>query len=71
VLGTTAIVQLTFRADGTWVGGLLRPTRQVQPGYPEPDPDRAAIALVRRLSAEDFGPTAMRVGADGTLRPPV
>ena len=23
------------------------PTRQVQPGYPEPDPDRAAIALVR------------------------
>ena len=71
VLGTTAIIQLTFRADGGWVGGLLRPTRQVQPGYPEPDPDRAAIALVRRLSAEDFGPTAMRVGADGTLRPPV
>ncbi len=71
VLGTTAIVQLTFRADGSWVGGLLRPTRQVQPGYPEPDPDRAAITLVRRLSTEDFGPTAMRVGADGTLRPPV
>ena len=71
VLGTTAIVQLTFRADGSWVGGLLRPTRQVQPGYPEPDPDRAAIALVGRLSTEDFGPTAMRVGADGTLRPPV
>ena len=61
----------TFRADGGWVGGLLRPTRQVQPGYPEPDPDRAAITLVRRLSTEDFGPTAMRVGADGTLRPPV
>ena len=71
VLGTTAMIQLTFRADGSWVGGLLRPTRQVQPGYPEPDPDRAAIALVRRLSTEDFGPTAMRVGADGTLRPPV
>jgi len=71
VLGTTAIVQLSFRADGSWVGGLLRPTRHVQPGYPEPDPGRAAIALVRRLSTEDFGRTAMRVGADGTLRPPV
>jgi hypothetical protein len=69
VLGTTAMLQLTFRADGTWVGGVLHPTRQVQPGYPEPDPDRAAIALIRRLSAEDFGRTAMRVGADGTLRP--
>jgi Bacterial capsule synthesis protein PGA_cap len=70
VLGTTAMLQLTFRADGTWVGGLLHPTRQVQPGYPEPDPDRAAITLVRRLSTDDFGRTAMRVGADGTLRPP-
>jgi len=68
---TLEYLQRQRRADGTWVGGLLRPTRQVQPGYPEPDPDRAAIALVRRLSAEDFGPTAMRVGADGTLRPPV
>jgi poly-gamma-glutamate capsule biosynthesis protein CapA/YwtB (metallophosphatase superfamily) len=71
VLGTTAIVQLTVRADGSWAGGVLRATRQVQPGYPEPDPGRAAIALVRRLSAEDFGRTAMRVDADGTLRPPV
>ncbi len=71
VLGTTAIVQLTFRADGGWAGGVLHPTRQVQPGYPEPDPDHAAITLVRRLSAEDFGRTAMRVGPDGTLRPPV
>jgi len=71
VLGTTAIVQLSFRADGSWAGGLLRPTRLVQPGYPEPVPGRAAIALVRRLSTEDFGRTAMRVGADGTLRPPV
>jgi poly-gamma-glutamate capsule biosynthesis protein CapA/YwtB (metallophosphatase superfamily) len=70
VLGTTAMVRLTFRADGNWLGGVLHPTRQVQPGYPEPDPDRAAIALVRRLSVEDFGRTAMRVGADGRLRPP-
>jgi hypothetical protein len=71
VLGTTAMLQLTFRADGSWVGGVLHPTRQVQPGYPEPDPDREAVALVRRLSAEDFGRTAMRVGTDGTLRPPM
>jgi poly-gamma-glutamate capsule biosynthesis protein CapA/YwtB (metallophosphatase superfamily) len=71
VLGTTAILRLTFRANGSWVGGVLHPTRQVAPGYPEPDPDRTAVALVRRLSAEDFGRTAMRVDADGTLRPPM
>ena len=71
VLGTTAIVQLTVRADGSWAGGVLRATRQAAPGYPEPDPARAAISLVRQLSAADFGRTAMRVEADGTLRPPV
>jgi hypothetical protein len=68
VLGTTAIIRLTFRADGSWTGGLLSPTRHVPPGYAEPDPARTAIGLIARLSREDFGPTAMRVAADGTLR---
>jgi hypothetical protein len=71
VLGTTAIASLTFRADGRWTGGRLHATRHVAPGYAEPDPTRTAIALITRLSREDFGPTAMPIGADGTLRPPV
>ena len=71
VLGTTAIVRLTFRADGRWVGGRLDATRQVAPGYAETDPSRTAIALVARLSRADFGATAMRIAPDGTLRPPV
>jgi capsule synthesis protein PGA_cap len=70
VLGTTAILRLTFRADGSWAGGRLHPTRQVPPGYAEPDPARTAIALVARLSREDFGAAAMPIAADGTLRPP-
>ena len=70
VTGTTAILHLTFGADGRWVGGRLHPTRQVPPGYAEPDPERTAIALVARLSREDFGPSAARVGTDGTLRAP-
>ena len=70
VLGTTAIVHLTFLADGGWAGGRLHATRHVPPGYAEPDPDRAAIALVGRLSREDFGRTALRVAPDGRLSPP-
>lgn len=70
VLGTTAIVHLTFTADGRWTGGRLHPTRHVRPGYAEPDPERRAIELVGRLSAADFGSTAMRVAADGRLGPP-
>ncbi|MFL6129846.1 MAG: CapA family protein [Mycobacteriales bacterium] len=67
VTGTTAVLHLTFGADGRWLGGRLLPTRQVPPGYAEPDPDRAAIALVARLSREDFGATAARLGPDGRL----
>ena len=65
----TAIVHLTFAADGRWLGGPLHATRQVPPGYAEPDPARRAIDAVRRLSADDFGPTALTVAPDGRLTP--
>jgi len=70
VLGTTAVLHLSFTAGGRWTGGRLHPTRHVSPGYAEPDPARAAIDLVRRLSAEDFGRSALRMEPDGRLRPP-
>jgi poly-gamma-glutamate capsule biosynthesis protein CapA/YwtB (metallophosphatase superfamily) len=69
VTGTTAVLHLTFGPDGRWRGGRLHPTRQVSPGYAEPDPERTAVGLVARLSREDFGPTAARIGSDGTIRP--
>lgn len=69
VTGTTAVLHLTFAADGRWLDGRLLPTRQVPPGYAEPDPERRAIDLVRRLSVEDFGRTAARVEPDGRIRP--
>jgi hypothetical protein len=71
VLGAGAIMQLTFRGDGSWAGGRLHATRQVPPGYAEPDPTGTAVAMIDRLSRDDFGRTAMRVDADGTLGPPV
>ena len=46
-----------------------RPTRQVQPGYPEPDPDRAAITLVRRLSTDGLRPDG-DAGRRGRDAPP-
>jgi hypothetical protein len=69
VAGTTAILHLTFATDGRWLDARLHPTRHVPPGYAEPDPERRALGLVARLSAEDFGPTAARLEADGRIRP--
>jgi hypothetical protein len=43
---------------------------QVPGKGPVPDTSGAALELVRRLSREDFGERAARVGDDGEIRPP-
>jgi poly-gamma-glutamate capsule biosynthesis protein CapA/YwtB (metallophosphatase superfamily) len=70
ITGTTAVLHLTFAADGRWLAGRLHPTRHVPPGYAEPDPERQAVGLVARLSAEDFGRTGARLTADGRFEIP-
>ena len=62
-------MHLTFGVDGRWLDGRFHATHQVPPGYAELDPAARAVAMVRRLSGEDFGPTAMPVAPDGRIRP--
>lgn len=69
-LGVTGVLQLQFGADRKLVRARLVPmTQQPQKG-PAPDPDRAAVHLIRRLSAEDFGSTAAVVTDTGEILPP-
>ena len=67
-LSTSGVLQVTLRADGSFVSGRLRPTRLVDPGTPAPGGD--AVALVARVSREDFGARAARISGDGRIRPP-
>lgn len=67
-LSTSGVLQVTLRADGTYLSGRLRPTRMVAPGTPEPGGD--GIDLVDEVSEEDFGPRAARISADGTIQRP-
>ncbi|GAA3384519.1 CapA family protein [Cryptosporangium minutisporangium] len=69
-LGVGGVVRVELRADGSWVGGTLVSTRLVRGGLPARDPERRALTLVRRVSAADFGQTAVRLGPGGTLSPP-
>ncbi|MEU6590986.1 hypothetical protein ABZ923_17495 [Streptomyces sp. NPDC046881] len=62
------MLQVTLRADGTYVSGCLRPTRIVEPGTPESGGD--GIDLVGDVSEEDFGPHAAHISADGTIQRP-
>jgi hypothetical protein len=68
--GLSLVLEARLARDGTFVGGRIHPARQERPGGPRLDPAGAVIPVVRRLSEEDFGPSAVLVGDDGTLAPP-
>jgi poly-gamma-glutamate capsule biosynthesis protein CapA/YwtB (metallophosphatase superfamily) len=68
--GLTLVLEVTVAPDGTFAGGRIHPARQEKPGGPRLDPSGAVIGVVRRLSQEDFGPSAVTVADDGTIGPP-
>ena len=69
-LGLTAILSVELAGDGEFRGAKLHPLKQRPREGPSPDSSRAAIRLVNRLSQEDFGAAAARIGDDGTIRIP-
>lgn len=69
-LGVTGVLQLELAPAGGLRRARLVPMQQRPGGGPVPDPEAAALDLVRRLSAEDFPATAARVTEDGALLPP-
>ena len=66
-LGTSAILRVILRGDGTFETGRLVPTRLVGPGIPALDRTEAAHGLVRKLSREDFDAQAVSVSPDGVI----
>jgi poly-gamma-glutamate capsule biosynthesis protein CapA/YwtB (metallophosphatase superfamily) len=66
-LGESAILHVTLAVDGAFRGGRIASLRLVEEGQPVPDPEEAAAHTVAGLSAEDFGPTAVRVAEGGAI----
>lgn len=69
-LGVTGVLQLEFAPDRSLRQAHLVPMRQIPGQGVSPDPDKTAIALIRRLSTEDFGPAAAQITPDGSISPP-
>jgi Bacterial capsule synthesis protein PGA_cap len=69
-LGESAVLHAILAGDGSFRGGRLSSLRLVEAGQPVPDPEEAAARTVAALSAEDFGPTAVRIGGHGQLLAP-
>lgn len=70
VSGVSAVLRVTLKRDGSWVGGRLVPLKLTAGGLPRIDPRKSALTTVRKLSRKDFGRNAMRVSPSGTLLPP-
>jgi hypothetical protein len=67
VLSLSGVFRVTIDQNGRLASGRLLPVRLVRPGLPRRDPGGASIRLVRRLSQQDFGRRACRIGKRGAI----
>jgi Bacterial capsule synthesis protein PGA_cap len=71
VLKYGGILHVKLTKDGRWAGGRFLSTYLNATGVPTRDSaHEQGRKLVARLSAEDFGDTAAKVGSDGSISPP-
>ena len=66
-LGLGLVLDATLDEEGRFVQGRILSTRQIGEGIPVPDPSRAVISLVKRLSRDDFEWSGAYVLSDGRL----
>ncbi|BCJ53609.1 hypothetical protein Asp14428_50840 [Actinoplanes sp. NBRC 14428] len=71
VLGYGGILHVTLTREGKFAGGKLLSTAMNSAGKPTRDSaQERGRARVRELSAADFGPTAAKIGKDGSISAP-
>jgi hypothetical protein len=64
------ILETNIGPDGEFLSGRIHPLIQEGQAGPRPDKNGTVINVVRQLSREDFGATAVNVSADGTISAP-
>jgi hypothetical protein len=71
VLSLSGVLRIRLNGDtGRLIDGRLFPVRLAPPGSPRRDSSRASIRLVRRLSRQDFGKRACKIGPRGKITLP-
>src|SRR2546423_294787 len=64
------VLDTNIGPHGEFLGGKIHPLIQEGQNGPRPDPRGAVINVMRELSKEDFGPTAVNIAQDGTVTAP-
>lgn len=67
VLGASAVLHVTLGRDGALRSGRVASVRLIDAGRPVPDPSGEGARLIRRLSREDLGRGAARIGGKGRI----
>lgn len=68
--GLSGILRITLTPAGSWVSGRLLPVHTSVAGNAKSDLAPGVFSAIRTQSRADFGPSAVRVGRNGFLRPP-
>lgn len=64
------ILEVNLAPDGSFAGGRVHPLKQVGQSGPRADKEGAVLNVLRQLSVNDFGASAVKVAEDGTLTAP-
>ncbi len=68
VSGVTCVLEASMdEASGNFIGGRIIPVVQREPGIPEFDREKQAIALLQALSQADFPQTGVLIDAEGNF----
>lgn len=67
VLGASAVLHVTLSPDGAFRSGRIASVRLIEAGRPVPDPSGEGADLIARLSCEDLGAAAVRIGGKGRI----
>lgn len=70
VTGLSLVLETEIGPNGEFLSGKIHPLIQQGQDGPRPDKNNTVIGVVRQLSKEDFGATAVQVAADGTISAP-
>jgi poly-gamma-glutamate capsule biosynthesis protein CapA/YwtB (metallophosphatase superfamily) len=67
VLGASAVLHLTLDPDGAFRCGRIASVRLIEAGQPVPDRSDEGARIIARLSREDLGGAAVRIGGKGRI----
>lgn len=65
--GLSLILEANIDLTGKFLAGKIHPLKQEKPGGPKFDTEKQVISVIKALSTQDFGASAVKVAEDGTI----